>query len=161
MKFPYKMPDERLKERYKEIFALKEPLRDKPLKLICDKVFSVVIALLTAPIFLLIIAAYFLDGLIHSEHEGPIFASYIASTCGKKFMKHKFRVTKISFADDEAKKGVFSAPYHAQKDLKNLTCVGRFLKKHYLDELPQLALLWAEIKIIARGIKMILKGKGY
>lgn len=230
--FPYKPPEEDSRERYKEIFALKEPLRGRTCKLIFDKFFSLTAVIIASPIFIAIFTAYFLDGIIHPEHRGSIFAPYIASTAGRKFNKYKFRLAKESLVDQEArKKGDYRA-YPSQFEPANLTCVGKFLKKYYLDELPQIfnilkgdisfvgpralawehyqrdlsqgnvarklqkaglfsyshtrkgtpdfgrpeldykyieeymklsapSLLWADIKIMARGIKMILEGKGY
>ena len=46
----YPAPDERVKKRYKEIFALKEPLSDRSLKLLFDKAFSLLIIFLLSPI---------------------------------------------------------------------------------------------------------------
>jgi lipopolysaccharide/colanic/teichoic acid biosynthesis glycosyltransferase len=137
--FPYRKPDEELKERFREIFALQEPLRDRPLKCFFDMVFSVLVIPLLSPLLVGIAAANFIDGLTHPEHRGPLTASYIASTRGRRFLKYKFRLAKLSLLDQNgAKKWKFKASYHAQKKEENLTCVGRFLKKYYLDELPQI-----------------------
>lgn len=137
--FPYEAPGESLKDRYKEIFALKKPLKERPLKLVFDKVFSMVMIILLSPIFVAVYIAYFLDGLIHPEHRGPVLAPYMASTCGRKFMKYKFRLAKETLIDKETRKsGGYSSAFHSQKEPENLTCVGRFLKKYYLDELLQI-----------------------
>lgn len=230
--FPYKPPSKDVKERYKGIFALKEPLRERICKLIFDKLFSLIAIIVASPIFIAILIAYFLDGIIHPEHKGSIFAPYIASTCGRKFNKYKFRLAKESLVDHEARKRGDYRAYPSQFKPANLTRVGKFLKKYYLDELPQifnifkgdisfvgprpfawehyqrdlsqgnvarklqkaglfsyshtrkgtpdfgkpeldydymeqymklsaLSLLWTDIKIMAKGIKMILEGKGY
>lgn len=230
--FPYKGPDSKTKNRYKEIFELKEPLEERPVKLIFDKIFSLIVIVSILPFFIMIVTAYFIDGLIHPQHKGSIFASYRASSCGRKFIKYKFRIAKESLIDKEARKRYDWQAYPSEYKAKNLTYVGRFLKKYYLDELPQIynifkgeisfvgpralawhhyerdirqgniarkilkaglfsdshtrkgtsyfgrpeleyayiekymtysapALLWTDLKIIGRGIKMILEGKGY
>lgn len=226
----YPTPDERVKKRYKEIFALKEPLSRRPLKILFDKILSLLVIFLLSPIFLSIFAAYFIDNLIHPHHRGPYFGSYIGSSSGKKFLKFKFRVVKI-LPPTKDKTGHSNYSYTAFNEEEEKTCVGSFLKKYYLDELPQifnvmkgdmsfvgprplawndylddiergnvtrkilkagifsqthvrkgtddwgnidlqysyvekymklasLSLTWLDITIIARGIKMIFKGKG-
>jgi len=135
----YILPDENIKNRYSHIFSLTEPLKDRISKIVFDKVFSLAMIILIFPVFIMIVFAYIIDGCIHSEHRGSIFASYISKTCGKKFVKHKFRLAKESRADEGIKKRREYAPaYHSPKKKENITCVGRFLKKYYLDETPQL-----------------------
>ncbi len=92
---------------------------------------------LLTPIFIIITAANIIDGLIHSHHKGPLFGSYIGSAAGKKFMKYKFRVGRIPSAIGE-KSESSNKPYSAFNEVKGKTCVGRLLKKYYLDELPQI-----------------------
>jgi lipopolysaccharide/colanic/teichoic acid biosynthesis glycosyltransferase len=229
--FPYKPPFKKIKDRYRKIFSLKKPLKERPSKFIFDRVFSLIAILLASPLFLLIFIAYFLEGVIDSQNRGPIFAPYTASSGGKKFRKYKFRVAKGTlFKQKAVMKGDYRK-YPSEYVKKNLSPVGKFLKDYYLDEFPQifnilkgdmsfvgprplawhhylrdmkqgniarrvlkgglfsdshtrkgtpdfnkpeldydyiekymkfsaLLLLWVDIKIIARGIKMILEGKG-
>ena len=113
--FPYFPPNERFKDKYKNIFSLKEPLKIRPAKKIFDLVFTLGVIFLVMPLFIVIFISYFLDGLIHPEHKGPVLASYISATCGRKFMKYKFRLPKESFGDETArKKGEYSPEYHSQ-----------------------------------------------
>lgn len=202
----YPAPDERLKKRYKEIFALKEPLSDRPLKLLFDKAFSLLMIFILSPIFVIIFAAYIIDALIHPKHKGPFFGSYVASSTGKKFMKYKFRVAKISpigwflkkYYLDELpqifnvlkgdislvgprplawndylkdiergnitrkilKAGIFSQT-HVHKGTHNWGNID--LEYGYVEKymkLPQLSLIWLDITIMARGLRMILEAKG-
>ena len=121
--FPYRPPSYKLKERYKDIFSLTEPLKERPCKLIFDKSVSAIIILLTLPIFVIIFIAYFLDGLIYSEDRGCIFASYNASSYGRRFKKYKFRLIKRSLIDNDLrKKGDYHA-YASERNPANVSCV--------------------------------------
>ena len=87
--------------------------------------------ILTSPVFLLI---YF---LIKNEDGGPaIFKQERIGYKGKTFILYKFRSMTISSEKD-------GKPALCQKNDKRLTKVGRFLRAHHLDELPQ---LWNVLK---------------
>lgn len=71
------------------------------------------------------------------EGEGPaIYSQERIGYKGKPFYIYKFRTMKV-----EAEKG--GVPQLAQKDDDRLTKVGRFLREHHLDEMPQ---LWNVLK---------------
>ena len=135
--FPYKAPSNKIQEKYSHIFALKEAPKERISKLIFDKAISLIAIFLLWPLFVVILIAYFLDGFIHHEHRGSIFFSYIASSRGKKFKKYKFRLVKDILIDkDLMSQGDWRA-YPSERKPQNLTCIGKILKKYYLDELPQ------------------------
>ena len=135
--FPYKPPDDNLKKKYQHIFALNQPLEDKLLKLLFDKVVAASTLLLASPIFAVLYLAYLIEGLIIPESKGPLFFSYIAVSAGKRFHKYKIRLIKTSYIDQEgSKRGDWHA-YSAEWTPESRTYVGRFVKKFYLDELPQ------------------------
>ena len=135
--FPYKPPDDNLKKKYQHIFALNQPLEEKTLKLLFDKVVAASALLLASPIFAVLYFAYLIEGLIIPENKGPLFFSYIAVSAGKKFHKYKIRLIKTSYIDEElAKRGDWHA-YSAEWTPESRTYVGRFVKKFYLDELSQ------------------------
>jgi lipopolysaccharide/colanic/teichoic acid biosynthesis glycosyltransferase len=229
--FPYKAPDDFIKTKYHHIFQLKEPLEDRLPKVLFDKVMASVCLIISAPIFLLVKIAYVIEGWIIPENKGPIFFSYNAISKGNIIPKYKIRLIKTKFIDPEgAKKGDWHA-FSAEWTPDSRTHVGKFVKKFYLDELPQfysilkgdmsfvgprpmavhhyqrdlkqgnvtryllkggllglghvmkgtpefgnpiyeyeyadkylklssLGLLWLDLKIIGRGIKLIFKGKG-
>ncbi|MCF7908145.1 MAG: sugar transferase [Candidatus Omnitrophica bacterium] len=128
---------EQLRENYKEIFALKGPLPVRPCKAIFDRCASVIAILFASPVFLLIFFAYLIDNLFYPDDRGGILASYIASDRGKKFIKYKFRITKMRFINKRLREQYDVAAYPEEFPEK-LTRVGKILKKAYLDELPQL-----------------------
>ena len=90
-----------------------------------DMIGSLLGIILTSPVSLLI---YF---LIKNEDGGPaIFKQERIGYKGKTFILYKFRSMTISSEKD-------GKPALCQKNDKRLTKVGRFLRAHHLDELPQ------------------------
>lgn len=135
--FPYRAPDEMIKSKYSYLFSLGEPLPDKLPKLIFDKVAAIFFLLISAPILLLVKLAYIVEGLLIPENKGPMFFSYNAISQGKIIPKYKIRLIKTKYIDPEgAKKGDWHA-YSAEWTPDSRTHVGHFVKKFYLDELPQ------------------------
>lgn len=79
----------------------------------------------TSPVFLVIAIAQKVEG------EGPVFyRQERVGRHGKHFKIWKFRTMKVTAEDD--------GPQLAQEQDDRLTSVGRFLRLHHLDELPQL-----------------------
>ncbi len=94
------------------------------IKRIFDLVFSFLFLLITLPFFLIIAV------IIKLTSKGPVF--YLQERVGmdgKKFMIYKFR----SMVVDAEKNG----PVLVSPDDKRYTKIGKFLRKHSLDELPQ------------------------
>lgn len=157
---------EQLRENYKEIFALKRPLPVRPCKAIFDCCASVIAILFASPVFLLIFFAYLIDNLFYPDDRGGIFASYIASDRGKKFIKYKFRITKMRFIDKRLREQYDVAAYPEEVPEK-LTRVGKILKKAYLDELPQLFnivkgdMSFVGTRAIAWGVYQAVLQEGY
>lgn len=135
--FPYKPPTEEIKEQYRHIFALDKPLPDRLPKLIFDKVVAAGLLLLASPVLLLLKLAYLVEGWLIPANQGPMFFSYNAVSAGKVFPKYKIRLIKTAYIDPEgAARGDWHA-YSAEWTPDSRTYVGRFVKKFYLDELPQ------------------------
>lgn len=135
--FPYKPPTEEIKKDYHEIFELKKPLKVPFLKLLFDKVMAFVILLCCSPIILLLVLANFLEGLIIPENRGPLFFYYNAVSAGKVFKKYKIRLIKEKYIDKDLQA---KGDWHAYKNEwmpEARTFLGRFVKKFYLDEIPQ------------------------
>ncbi len=135
--FPYKKPSQEIKTNYEHIFLIKEPLKDRLPKLIFDKVLSFTLLLCATPILILLKIAYTIEGKIIPENSGKMFFSYNAVSRGKIFSKYKIRLIKNKYIDQEgAKRGDWHA-YSAEWNEDSRTHVGQFVKKYYLDEIPQ------------------------
>ena len=136
--FPFRPPTPELVEEFSDVFALTEPLPLRPVKALFDRLGALVAVVLASPVMLAVVVAQWLDGLAHPEHAGPLMSSYVSRTCRGDFMKRKFRVTKVAVIDRaKAARGEWGA-HGNEWDPTQVTCVGRVLKDHYLDELPQL-----------------------
>lgn len=107
-----------------------------PAKRVFDVVFSAVVIVVAAP-FLLVIAA-----MITLESPGPVFyRGQRAGLDGQVFRIFKFR----SMVPDAEQKGGYSTA----ADDPRVTRVGRFLRKHKLDELPQFFnVLWGDMSLV-------------
>mgnify|MGYP001283387719 FL=1 len=135
--FPYEPPSEEIKKRYDHIFKLDNPLKQRIAKIVFDKLFSLILVILSLPVLLFLKVCYLIEGFIIKENKGPLFFYYYAVSEGKKFKKYKIRLIKMSFIDKEgAKRGDWIA-YSAEWTPESRTYVGSFVKKFYLDELPQ------------------------
>lgn len=135
--FPYKPPTEEIKIQYKELFELKEPLRVPFPKLVFDKLVALLILTCCLPIILLLWLANLLEGLFIPENRGPLFFYYNAVSRGQVFRKYKIRLIKESYIDKDLQA---KGDWHAYKNEwipEARTGVGRFVKKFYLDEIPQ------------------------
>lgn len=98
----------------------------KCIKRLFDLVGSVLGLVVFAPAFLIIWL------LIKREDGGPaIFKQERIGYGGRPFTIYKFRSMSTSSEED-------GTPVLCQKDDDRLTRVGRFLRDHHLDELPQL-----------------------
>lgn len=101
-------------------------LFDEALKRILDCVASGLGLIVFSPLFLIIWIA------IRLESSGPaIFSQERIGYLGRPFTIYKFR----SMRNDSEKDG---HPALCSKDDSRLTKVGKFLRDHHLDELPQL-----------------------
>ena len=91
----------------------------------CDILFSSLGLILLSPIFLIIYIALWIQG------DGDvIFKQERIGMGGKPFTIYKFRTMKMT--------AEVAGPQLAAKEDTRLTSVGKFLREHHLDELPQL-----------------------
>jgi lipopolysaccharide/colanic/teichoic acid biosynthesis glycosyltransferase len=135
--FPYKPPTEEIRHNYAYIFQLKEPLAPRFFKTLFDKLIAGIFLLVSLPIFLVIKLAFLIEGWLVPENKGPMFFFYNAVSAGKVVPKYKIRLIKSKYIEPEgAGRGDWIA-YSAEWTPESRTHVGHFVKKFYLDELPQ------------------------
>lgn len=135
--FPYKPPTEEIRRKYRHIFELREPVPPRVFKVLFDKLVSGLLLLVSAPILLLLKLGFLVEGWLIPENKGPMFFYYNAVSAGKVIPKYKIRLIKTKYIDPEgAKRGDWIA-YSAEWTPDSRTHMGQFVKKFYLDELPQ------------------------
>lgn len=135
--FPYKAPDEHVKEKYASLFEIQEPVSIGFFKLLFDKLVAFTILTCCLPIILLLLVLNYFEGILIPANRGPLFFYYYGVSHGKVFKKWKIRIIKMKFIDPElSTKG----DWHAYKNEwmpEARTNLGKFVKKFYLDEIPQ------------------------
>ena len=107
------------------------------LKASFDKILALGALIVLLPIYLLIIVLIKVEGLLNPAARGPVIYHQMRISEGREFPLYKFRITKNSVLNEEPSR-------HRRDRFKTLeqkqycTVVGRYLKKWYLDELPQI-----------------------
>lgn len=135
--FPYKPPTEELKKKYEELFKLKRALKVPLPKLIFDKLLSFIILTCCLPIIIVLLLFNWIEGIFIKENQGKLFFYYNAVSRGKVFKKYKIRLIKEKFINKELQaKGDWHA-FMNEWDPAARTYLGKFVKKFYLDEIPQ------------------------
>ena len=135
--FPYTPPTDEIKARYNHIFEIKEPLSIRFFKLVFDKVVATVLLVFSLPILLLLKIAYLVEGILIFENRGPMFFYYWGVSGGKKIKKWKLRLIKTKYIEPEGAARHDWIAFSAEWTPDSRTIVGTFVKKWYLDELPQ------------------------
>jgi lipopolysaccharide/colanic/teichoic acid biosynthesis glycosyltransferase len=135
--FPYKAPSQEIKEKYKNLFELDQPIKVAVGKIIFDKAVAGLILIFCIPVIVMLYIINLTEGLFISENKGPLFFYYNGISQGKPFKKYKIRIIKMKYIDKEL---AIQGDWHAYKNEWNLatrTYLGHFVKKFYLDEIPQ------------------------
>ncbi len=117
------------------------PVPYPALKQVTDKVLSVIMMLLCSPLFLAIAVLIKLSGIFYSEDSGPVFRYEYRISKGKKFKFYKFRFIRQKILAGEGHIRLRDRAKTLEKDIY-CTTAGRYLKKIYLDELPQFYNIW-------------------
>ena len=141
--FPYSPPNEEILKKYSHIFKLKDPLPPRFFKVFFDKLIAIILLFLSAPILLLLKFAFILEGYLIPENKGPMFFYYNGVSAGKVIPKYKIRLIKTKYIEPEGAKRHDWIAYSAEWTSDSRTYVGQFVKKFYLDELPQ---FWSVLK---------------
>ena len=141
--FPYSPPTREILNQYPHIFEQKEALQPRFFKVLFDKAIAVIFLIISAPILLLLKLAFLIEGLLIPENAGPKLFYYNAVSAGKIIPKYKIRLIKTKYIEPEGAKRHDWIAYSAEWTPDSRTYVGQFVKKFYLDELPQ---FWSVLK---------------
>jgi lipopolysaccharide/colanic/teichoic acid biosynthesis glycosyltransferase len=106
-------------------------------KLIFDKIVAAILLLAATPVMFFLKLAYLIEGWLIPENAGPMFFYYNAVSAGRVIPKYKIRLIKTKYIEPEGAKRHDWIAYSAEWTPDSRTYVGRFVKKFYLDELPQ------------------------
>jgi lipopolysaccharide/colanic/teichoic acid biosynthesis glycosyltransferase len=147
--FPYKPPTDEIKSKYKHVFELKETLPPRFFKVLFDKLVALGMLIVSSPIFLILKLAYVIEGWLIPENKGPMFFYYNAISAGRVIPKYKMRLIKMKYIEPEGAKRHDWIAFSAEWTPDSRTHVGQFVKKFYLDELPQfLSVLMGDMSIV-------------
>lgn len=135
--FPYKPPSDEIRQLYKHIFEYRGPLPTRFFKAAFDKFIALIVLIIAIPVMLIIKIAYFIEGLIIPENSGPVFFYYYAVSGGRVIPKYKIRLIKQKYIDPVGAVKHDWIAFSAEWTPNSRTYVGTFVKKYYLDELPQ------------------------
>lgn len=135
--FPYQPPTAEIKQRYRHIFELSHPLPPRFFKSAFDKLGALIMLLFSAPILLLLKLAYVAEGWLIPENAGPMFFYYNCVSGGRIIPKYKIRLIKMKYIEPEGAKRHEWIAFSAEWTPESRTHLGEFVKKFYLDELPQ------------------------
>ena len=135
--FPYGPPTPEILVKYSHIFELKDGLPPRFCKVLFDKIIAVIFLLISVPIFILLKLAFLIEGWLVPENKGPMFFYYYGVSGGKVIPKFKIRSIKTKYIEPEGAKRHDWIAYSAEWSPQSRTYVGHFVKKFYLDELPQ------------------------
>ncbi len=135
--FPYRPPSKEIQSKYSNIFEMEEPLALRFIKVLFDKIVSGLLLIISLPILFLIKFAYLIEGMLIPENKGPIFFYYWGVSGGRKIKKWKIRLIKTKYIEPIGAARHDWIAFSAEWTEDSRTHVGGFVKKWYLDELPQ------------------------
>lgn len=135
--FPYKPPTNEIRVKYAHIFELQEALPPRFFKTLFDKVTAFTCLLFGVPILVLLKIAYVVEGFLVPENKGPLLFYYWAISGGKRIKKWKIRLIKTKYIEPVGAAQHDWIAFSAEWTPDSRTHVGAFVKKWYLDEIPQ------------------------
>ncbi len=107
-------------------------------KRIFDIIMTIFLFLLLSPLFLFIIIWIIIERIFIKDSRGHFLYIEKRISQGKEFDFYKWRIFKNDVLVEALKKGSVIHTTDLQSDPENLTYYGRFLKRIYMDEMPQL-----------------------
>lgn len=141
--FPYKAPTDEMKVKYKEFYALDFKRKVRVTKRCVDIIISGCVLPIIAVIMLILKISYVVESIFKPWNAGPLFYYYWSMSAGKKIKKLKIRQIKLMYIDPKGPDEHLWEYYRAEWNENSRTLVGAFVKKYYLDELPQ---FWSVFK---------------
>ncbi len=141
--FPYGPPSKDIRIKYAHIFLLNKSLDTRFFKIFFDKLIALLLLIFSVPILLMLKVAFLVEGWLIPENKGPMFFYYNAVSAGKVIKKYKIRLIKTKYIEPEGAKRHEWIAYSAEWNSSSRTYIGQFVKKFYLDELPQ---FWSVLK---------------
>ena len=103
-----------------------------------DVLLSLGLLLILSPLIILIVAVILAEGLIRPASRGPIFLSEPRGSEGRVFRIPKFRIVRMDVYRRISAEQKYLHIKPMERVPEHLTAAGHYLKKFYLDELPQL-----------------------
>lgn len=125
-------------------------------KQVLDLVVIFPVLILVFPLFLVLYVSYFISMIFFPRDRGPIIHKVFRKSKGRLFLIYKFRVSTMGFLNsqkmspevkarvesllspDELERFRNNPQFWTEDTAKDKTRFGAFLKKFYLDELPQI-----------------------
>ena len=104
---------------------------------------SILLFILFLPLILFIIIWIGVEQIFIKDSRGPFLYSEKRVSQGKIFNFYKWRIFKMAAIREALQRNSVIHTVQLQQDQNNLTCYGKFLKRVYMDELPQ---LWNVLK---------------
>ena len=135
--FPYKPPTDEIRQKYAHIFQIEGNLPLRFFKTLFDKVVASFLLILFSPVLVILKLAYLIEGWLIPENKGNMFFYYNAVSAGKVVPKYKIRLIKTKYIEPEGAKRHDWIAFSAEWTPDSRTHVGNFVKKFYLDEIPQ------------------------
>ena len=89
------------------------------------------------PIIAILKASYVIEGVFIPQNRGPLLFYYWGVSGGKKIKKWKIRLIKTKYIEPLGAARHDWLAYSAEWNSDSRTYTGAFVKKWYLDELPQ------------------------
>lgn len=99
---------------------------------------SLFFIIISLPFTFFILLWILLEQVFFSGSRGPLFYSELRVSKGKAFKFYKWRIFKTSALKRAMQEDGYVETAKVQSDKNNLTFYGRFLKRIYMDEMPQL-----------------------
>ncbi|MFQ5610536.1 MAG: sugar transferase [Anaerolineae bacterium] len=116
--------------------SIPPPVGVDPVKATFDRGLAALCLLAGSPVFGLGALAIWLDGLLWPEDRGPVFHREQRVSAGQPFELFKFRTMQVAAIEAARAQGL-TVKYLERED-RGHTRLGRYLRRWYLDELPQL-----------------------